>query len=68
MGVPAVVAGALVVHGGGLVATAHEYAWFVTVTALAALALRLRPTRALAATSDSDSDSDARIRQICPEG
>ncbi|WP_433187550.1 MFS transporter [Actinoallomurus sp. CA-150999] len=38
MGVPSVVAGVLVVHGGGLIATARDYMLFVLVLAAAALA------------------------------
>lgn len=44
MGLPAVVAGVLIVYGDGLATTAHEYACFVVVTAVAALALALRPS------------------------
>ena len=48
MGVPSVLAGTLVVHGGGLIATARDYIVFVLVlagTALAGLLLTNRPTR-----------------------
>lgn len=46
MGLPAVIAGVLVVHGGGLIDTAYEYgAALITLTALA-LAGLLRPRRA----------------------
>jgi hypothetical protein len=37
MGVPAVIVGVLVVHGGGLLTTAHEYG--IAVIVLAAVAL-----------------------------
>jgi MFS family permease len=43
MGLPAVVAGFLVVHAGGLVTTAREYAGLVVVLALAALAGLVAP-------------------------
>ncbi|OIJ64370.1 MFS transporter [Streptomyces mangrovisoli] len=49
MGVPSVAAGALVVHGGGLVATSEEYGAVVialALLALAALLLRGRPQAA----------------------
>lgn len=45
LGLPAVVAGVLIVYGDGLVTTAHEYAFFVAVVAVAALPLALRPVR-----------------------
>jgi MFS family permease len=45
MGVPAVVAGYLVVHGGGLVTTAYEYGAAVIVLAAPALAALLRGRR-----------------------
>lgn len=38
MGVPSVVAGVLVVHGGGLIVTARDYTVFVLVLSAAALA------------------------------
>lgn len=38
MGVPSVIAGVLIVHGGGLVATARDYILFILVLAGAALA------------------------------
>jgi hypothetical protein len=38
MGAPSVVAGVLVVHGGGLITTARDYTLFVLVLAAAALA------------------------------
>ena len=46
MGLPAVIAGFLVVHGGGLVTTSYEYGAAVIVLAAAALAglLRARPS------------------------
>lgn len=45
LGVPAVIAGVLVVHGGGLVQTSREYGVAVIVLALAALAGLLRSGR-----------------------
>jgi MFS family permease len=45
MGVPAVIAGVLVVHGGGLVQTSREYGITVIVLALAALAGLVRSGR-----------------------
>ncbi|HWG24358.1 MFS transporter [Actinospica sp.] len=45
MGLPAVIAGFLVVHGGGLVTTAYEYGAAVIVLATPALFELLRPTR-----------------------
>jgi hypothetical protein len=44
MGVPAVVAGVLVVHAGGLLSTAHEYGYAVMLLAVVALAAGLRRT------------------------
>ncbi|MFD7020884.1 MFS transporter [Streptomyces sp. NPDC059928] len=38
MGVPSVIAGVLIVHGGGLIATARDYTLFILVLAGAALA------------------------------
>jgi hypothetical protein len=38
MGVPSVIAGVLIVHGGGLIATARDYTLFILVLAAAALA------------------------------
>jgi MFS family permease len=49
LGLPAVIAGFLVVHGGGLVTTAYEYGAAVIVLALPALAELLRPARQPAA-------------------
>ncbi|WP_440556767.1 MFS transporter [Streptomyces sp. SCPE 10] len=37
MGLPAVIAGVLVVHGGGLAAATRDYAWFVVALALMTL-------------------------------
>jgi MFS family permease len=45
LGVPAVIAGVLVVHGGGLVQTSREYGIAVIVLALAALAGLVRSSR-----------------------
>jgi hypothetical protein len=45
MGVPAVAAGFLVVHGGGLLDTAREYGAAVMLLALLALIGALRPVR-----------------------
>lgn len=45
MGVPSVAAGVLVVHGGGLIGTARDYALFVLVLALAALTGLLSTSR-----------------------
>jgi len=45
LGVPAVGAGLLVVHSGGLLTTAREYGLFVIALALAALVGLLRPAR-----------------------
>ncbi len=49
MGVPAVIAGFLVVHGGGLLDTAREYGVAVMVLALLALLGALRPARQIEA-------------------
>ena len=48
MGLPAVIAGVLVVHGGGVTDTAREYGFAVIVLAALALLGALRPTPALA--------------------
>jgi MFS family permease len=45
MGVPAVAAGILVVHGGGLISAARDYALFLIGLAVAALAALLLTTR-----------------------
>ena len=45
MGVPAIAAGILVVHGGGLISSARDYALFLIVLAVAALAGLLSITR-----------------------
>jgi MFS family permease len=45
LGLPAVIAGFLVVHGGGLVTTAYEYGAAVIVLATPALVELLRPAR-----------------------
>jgi len=45
MGVPAIAAGILVVHGGGLISSARDYAQFLIVLAVAALAGLLLTTR-----------------------
>ncbi len=45
MGLPAVGAGFLVVHGGGVLAATREYGLAVLVLAIAALVLLLRPVR-----------------------
>ena len=49
MGVPAVLAGIRVVHGDGLLATAHEYGLAIiglaTLALAGALALRMAPSR-----------------------
>ncbi|WP_078849909.1 MFS transporter [Streptomyces sp. NRRL F-5126] len=42
MGVPAVIAGVLVVHGGGLAAATRDYSWFVVALAVATQAALLR--------------------------
>ncbi|MFE2376573.1 MFS transporter [Streptomyces sp. NPDC059398] len=42
MGLPAVVAGVLVVHGGGLAAATRDYAWFVVALAVMTLIALLR--------------------------
>ncbi|WP_307865530.1 MFS transporter [Streptomyces montanisoli] len=42
MGLPAVIAGVLVVHGGGLAAATRDYAWFVVALAVATLIALLR--------------------------
>jgi MFS family permease len=42
MGLPAVVAGFLVVHGGGLLTTSYEYGFAVMALALAALTVVVR--------------------------
>lgn len=47
MGVPSVVAGILVVHGGGLISSARDYALFVFVLAAAALAGLLLMSRSV---------------------
>ena len=47
MGLPAVIAGVLVVHGGGVIDTAREYGIAVIVLAALALLGALRPTPAL---------------------
>jgi MFS family permease len=46
MGVPAIIAGILVVHGGGLISSARDYALFLIVLAVAALAGLLSTIRA----------------------
>lgn len=45
LGLPAVIAGFLVVHGGGLITTSYEYGIAVIVLALPALIELLRPAR-----------------------
>ncbi|WP_426570177.1 MFS transporter [Streptomyces canus] len=65
LGVPAVIAGVLVVHGGGLVQTAEEYGIAVIVLALAALAglllsgRRTQRTALLAAGAGAPSEAVA---------
>lgn len=51
MGVPAVIAGFLVVHGGGILNTIRDYGLAVIVLALAALLGLLRPPAELAAAA-----------------
>jgi hypothetical protein len=53
MGVPAVIGGVLVVHGGGLLDTAREYGAAVIVLAGAALAGLLLGGRTTAAVRES---------------
>ncbi len=72
MGVPAVVAGYLVVHGGGLVPTVHAYGYGVMVLALLALAGLVRRPRRAPQRCPSGSPHRcrapgprARIRQSC---
>ncbi|PJI84839.1 MFS transporter [Luteimicrobium subarcticum] len=70
MGVPAIVAGVLVVHGGGLVDTAYQYgaaAIVLAVVAAGALALDGRAARRTAraeATAAQDGDPAGALR--CP--
>lgn len=45
MGIPAIIAGVLVVDGGGLVSSAHDYSLFLIVLAIAALTGLLLTTR-----------------------
>ena len=56
LGLPAVIAGYVVVHGGGLLTSAREYAVAVMIlAALAILGLARRPTRQAAATTAGSS-------------
>ncbi|MBV9593604.1 MAG: MFS transporter [Actinobacteria bacterium] len=52
MGLPAVIAGVLVVHGGGLMTTAREYLGAVIVLSVVALVAALRPAERPAAVTD----------------
>jgi len=54
MGVPAITAGILVVHGGGLIGSARDYALFLIVLAVAALAGLLLTTRSERPREGSD--------------
>jgi MFS family permease len=58
MGIPAVVAGYLVVHDGGVLSTAREYAWFVMVLAFLAL---------LGSVRDVNHQAQRRVQHEDPE-
>ena len=71
MGLPAVVAGVLVVRGGGLVDTAYQYGFAVialAVLALLALATIVAPHAGAGRARGSSARPRPRssIRQICP--
>lgn len=61
MGLPSVIAGILVVHGGGLIPTARHYMWSVlalSVIALAGLLLTHRPPRTPLTTDGTATTTD----------
>ncbi len=63
MGVPAIAAGILVVHGGGLISSARDYALFLIVLAVAALAGLLLTARSERPRKGSDqSPGGGRLR------
>ncbi len=59
MGVPSVIAGMLVVHGGGLIATARDYILFVLVLAGTALAGLLSTNRSARLVAPATARADA---------
>ena len=64
MGLPAVVAGILVVHGGGLMTTAYQYGFAVIVLALLALAaMARRPATTTEAPAAPRAEEPA--RELC---
>jgi MFS family permease len=66
MGLPAVVGGWLVVHSGGLVATACEYGAAVMVLAAAALVEAVRPRRRTGRTAAATQDADRPVGAEAP--
>jgi hypothetical protein len=58
MSVPAITAGVLVVHGGGLISSARDYALFLIVLAVAALAGLLLTTRSKRPRQGDDGSPD----------
>lgn len=61
MGAPSVVAGVLVVHGGGLVTTARSYTVFVLVLAVAALAGLLSTNRSARRVGPAEVRASRRV-------
>jgi hypothetical protein len=59
MGAPSVVAGILVVHGGGLISSARDYALFIIVLAIAALAGLVLMSRSVRSRERLDKPSAA---------
>ncbi len=68
MGLPAVLAGILVVHGGGLVETAYQYGFAVIALALLALAAlrKSSPQQDLQAPAERRDEVDVAARELCP--
>ena len=67
MGLPAVVAGFLVVHGGGLMTTAYQYGFAVIVLALLALAAMVRRSPSGRGVAAAHPHDEARARALHAE-
>jgi MFS family permease len=73
MGVPSVIAGFLVVHGGGLIATSEEYGGVVIALALLALGAQLRSrqrhsTAVTAASGTQTANTQPAPMRVLPTG
>ena len=63
MGIPVVIGGILVVHGGGLLSTARDYGIAVIVLAALAVAGLSRRTRTAPSTDTTDREPELAARR-----